>query len=291
MSGLFSSIEAAFSGFSWTNLLEVAAIAMVLYAALRLLRGTTAMTVIRGMVIVVLALTVFGRTLDSVVLDWLLDNGLAVLFIIVLIVFQPEFRRAFEHVGRAGGLRSRFGGRQRYGELVGAVSEACERLAADAHGALIVVERGTGLEQLAATGVRVGGAPSAELIRSIFQRGSPLHDGALLLRAGEVVAARCIVPMPTGSMAADGATDEARGLAPHLGIRHRAAVGISEETDAVAVVVSEESGTISAASGGMLRHGLDRAGLEAVLRRPGRGEPAGGAAAEARSGGAAAAGS
>ena len=171
MSGLFSSIEAAFSGFSWTNLLEVAAIAMVLYAALRLLRGTTAMTVIRGMVIVVLALTVFGRTLDSVVLDWLLDNGLAVLFIIVLIVFQPEFRRAFEHVGRAGGLRSRFGGRQRYGELVAAVSEACERLAADAHGALIVVERGTGLEQLAATGVRVGGAPSAELIRSIFQRG------------------------------------------------------------------------------------------------------------------------
>lgn len=291
MSGLFSSIEAAFSGFSWTNLLEVAAIAMVLYAALRLLRGTTAMTVIRGMVIVVLALTVFGRTLDSVVLDWLLDNGLAVLFIIVLIVFQPEFRRAFEHVGRAGGLRSRFGGRQRYDALIAAVSEACERLAADAHGALIVVERGTGLEQLAATGVRVGAAPSADLIRSIFQRGSPLHDGALLLRAGEVVAARCIVPMPTGSMAADGALDEARGLAPHLGIRHRAAVGISEETDAVAVVVSEESGAISAASGGMLRHGLDRAALEAVLRRPGRAEPAGAAAAEARSGGAAAAGS
>ena len=292
MSGLFSNIDAAFSGFSWTNLLEVAAIAVVLYAALRLLRGTTAMTVIRGMAIVVLALTVFGRTLDSVVLDWLLDNGLAVLFIIVLIVFQPEFRRAFEHVGRAGGLRSRIGGRRRYDELAAAVAEAGERLAADAHGALIVVERGTGLEELAASGVRVAGEPSADLICSIFQRGSPLHDGALLLRAGEVVAARCVVPMPSAAMAADGGSDDAHGLDPRLGIRHRAAVAVSAETDAIAVVVSEETGTVSAAAGGVLRQGLDRAALEAALHGIRRPDPAGAAAeAEARSGGAAAAGS
>ena len=273
MSGFFASIERAFDGFSWTSAFEVAAIAVVLYAAMRLLRGTTAMTVVRGMVIVVLLLTVFGRALDSVVLGWMVDNGLAVLFIIVLIVFQPEFRRALEHVGRAGSLRARLGGRAQLRELIGMVAEACERLAAqpagERAGALIVIERGTGLEELAATGVRVGGAPSVELIASIFQRGSPLHDGALLLRAGEVAAARCIVPLPAGGAASDRASDAARGLAPGLGIRHRAAVGISDETDALVVVVSEETGMISLASGGVLQQGLDRGALEWAMARQG----------------------
>ena len=273
MSGFFASIERAFADFSWASAFEVAAIAVVLYAALRLLRGTTAMTVVRGMVIVVLLLTVFGRALDSVVLGWMVDNGLAVLFIVVLIVFQPEFRRALEHVGRAGSLRGRLGGRQQLRDLIGMVAEASARLAAqpagERAGALIVIERGTGLEELAATGVRVGGAPSAELIASIFQRGSPLHDGALLLRAGEVAAARCIVPLPSGSVASDRASDAARGLGPELGIRHRAAVGISNETDALVVVVSEQTGAISLASGGVLQPDLDRAELEWAMARQG----------------------
>ena len=273
MSGFFSSVDAAFADFSWTSAFEVAAIAIVLYAALRLLRGTTAMTVVRGMVIVVLLLTVFGRALDSVVLGWMVDNGLAVLFIIVLIVFQPEFRRALEHVGRAGSLRTRLGGRRQLREVIAMAAEASARLAAqpagERTGALIVIERGTGLEELASTGVRVGGAPSVELIASIFQRGSPLHDGALLLRAGEVVAARCIVPLPSGSVASDRAADEAHGLGPDLGIRHRAAVGISNDTDALAIVVSEETGALSLASGGVLRQDLDRAELEWAMARQG----------------------
>ena len=265
MGGLIDDVEAAFAGFGWTSLFEIAAIALVLWLTLRLLRGTAAMSVVRGMVIVVLIATVLARVINSAVLDWMIDNSLEVLLIVVLVVFQPELRRALEHVGRARGVRAPIGVRQPYRELIPMVSAVAERLSGERIGALVVFERQTGLEELADHGVRIGAAPSADLLASIFQPGSALHDGAVLLRPGEVIAAACILPTAPGGHAERGHGQGAE--LQHYGTRHRAAISVSEETDAIAVVVSEETGVISVAEGGALREGLDGPGLEQSLAR------------------------
>lgn len=265
MDALISDIEVAFGDFSWVNALEVSAIAVVFYAALRLLRGTTAMSVIRGMVLVVVAISVMGRVADSVVLDWIVDNALAVLLIVVLLVFQPEFRRAFEHVGRAGGLRHWGSRRQPYRTLIPMAATVAHRLSQQGSGGLFVFERDTGLEELAEAGVRLGAEPTTDLLESIFWPGSPLHDGAVLLRPSEVVAAAVILPTPSGDFAIRGLAGGQNG--GHLGTRHRAALTISEETDAIAVVISEETGTISLAAGGILSSPLSASELESSLSR------------------------
>ena len=272
MDNLLDDIRDAFSGFDVQNVLEIAIIAFVLFWLLRLLSGTTAMTVVRGIAFVGVAIVVLSRVLDSVVLDWLVNNALAVLVLFVLIVFQPEFRRALERVGRAGGLRSWFGsGRESYTDMVGLITEATTNLAQRHVGAIIVVERETGLQDVVETGVRLDAIATAALIEGIFQPPGPLHDGALVLRPGRIVAASCMLPTAVNQNAID----------PHLGTRHRAAVGITEGTDAVVIVVSEETGVISLAADGHLLRPLDRRRLEAHLagllnggRGPGRsGQP------------------
>ena len=268
MDALINDIEVAFGDFSWVNALEVTAIAVVFYAALRLLRGTTAMSVIRGMVLVVIAISVAGRVADSVVLDWIVDNALAVLLILVLLVFQPEFRRAFEHVGRAGGLRHWGSRRQPYRTLIPIAVAVAQRLSQQGVGGLFVFERDTGLEELAEAGVRLGAEPTTDLLESIFWPGSPLHDGAVLLRPSEVVAAAVILPTPTGDFVSRGLTSGQHVSGQrggHLGTRHRAALTISEETDAIAVVISEETGAISLAAGGFLSSPMTASELEASL--------------------------
>ena len=265
MDALITDIELAFAEFSWTNALEVTAIAVVLYAGLRLLRGTTAISVIRGMVLVVIAISVMGRLVDSVVLDWIVDNALAVLLIVVLLVFQPEFRRAFEHVGRAGGLR-RFGGwsgRQRYAPLIPMAATVAQRLAKQGVGGLFIFVRDTGLEELADSGVRLNAEPTAELLQSIFWPGSPLHDGAVLLRPNEVLAAGVILPTNGPGFTAPTELEEQHG--GHLGTRHRAALTVSVDSDAVALVISEETGDITLAAGGVLSAPLEGEALEAAL--------------------------
>ncbi len=265
MDDLIDDIQVAFGDFTWTNALEVTVIAAFFYAGLRLLRGTTAMSVIRGMVLVVLGILVIGRLTDSIVLDWIVENALAVLLIVVLLVFQPEFRRAFEHVGRAGGLKHWGSRRQPYRSLIPIMAVISHRMSQDRVGGLFVFERDTGLEELADSGVRLGAEPTPELLQSIFWPGSPLHDGAVLLRPSEVVAAAVIIPMPQGEYSVRGqSTGRAGG---HLGTRHRAALTISEETDAVTVVVSEETGAISLAVGGVLTTPLTVTQLEVALSR------------------------
>lgn len=265
MEGLISDIETAFGDFTWINALEVTAIAAVLYAALRLLRGTTAMSVVRGMVLVVVAITVIGRLVDSVVLNWIVDNALAVLLILVLLVFQPEFRRAFEHVGRAGGLRHWGSRGQPYRSLIPITATVAHRLSQKGVGGLFVFERDTGLDELAEAGVRLGADPTTDLLESIFWPGSPLHDGAVLLRPSEVAAAAVILPTPGGDFANRGQVNGEHG--GHLGTRHRAALTISEETDAIAVVISEETGTITLAASGLLSPPLTASQLEGLLSR------------------------
>ena len=252
---LFDDIADAFSGFGWAGVLEVAILALVIFALLRVVHGTTAMPVVRGVAIVTVAIVVVARVFDLGVLNWLVNNALTLLVLFVLIVFQPEFRRALERVGRAG-VRSWIGlGRETYEPLIQVVARAADDLAQQHTGALMVIERETGLQEIADTGVAVDALPTPELLKGIFYPHSPLHDGAVVLRSERVVAAACTLPVSA----------EPSRQARHLGLRHRAALGISEQTDAVVVVVSEETGAISVANDGRLSPRLSGEGLHAHL--------------------------
>ena len=256
MDKLFDDIEDAFSSFGWENALEIAFITLVIFWLLRLVRGTTAMTVIRGISIVAMVVVVLSRALDSVVLDWIVNNAIAVIVIFVLIVFQPEFRRALERVGRAGGVRAWAGiGRDPGIEAVRAISRASAALAERHSGALIVIERETGLRDVVDTGILLDAEISVALIESIFYPNSPFHDGAAVVQEDRVLAASCVLPS---------SAEHPAGL-EYLGTRHRAAIGMSEQTDAIVVAISEETGGISLASDGRLIRVPDGAVLEANL--------------------------
>jgi diadenylate cyclase len=211
------------------------------------------MTVLRGTIIIVLVVFFLARVLDLTLLDWLLRNGWPALLVAIPVIFQSEIRRALERVGRAGHWAAL--GNADYEALIDIVVEACERLSQDRHGALIVLERDTGLEDYIDTGRRVDAMLSTELVESIFYPNSPLHDGALVVRGNRVAAAGCTLPL-------SGSGNNTGG---HLGTRHRAAVGITEVTDALAIVVSEETGQISVASSGRMISRLDASRLRALL--------------------------
>lgn len=251
MPGFLESAEDALRKFEPASFLDITIIAALIYVALLLLRRTTAMAVLRGAIIVAAGVLILARVLDLTVLDWLLRNLGPALLLVIAVVFQPEIRRALERVGRTGRWASL--GRAEYEAAVEAVAAASEDLARKGHGAIVVLERETGLEDYIDTGIRLDGSLSEELLKGIFFPNSPLHDGAVILRGDRVAAARCTLPLSQGAE---------HGL---LGTRHRAALGISEVTDAVVVVVSEETGNIAVAAGGRMISQVDGAGLRALL--------------------------
>ena len=230
---------------------DIALLTVCIWWMLLLVRGTSAMTLLRGAAIVLIGAFALANVFDLTVLNWLLRNALTGLLLGMLIIFQPEIRRALERVGRAGMRAVR--GRGGYEGVVDVIARAGEDMASRRHGALIVLERETGLEEYIRTGRRIDAETSEELIEGIFYRNSPLHDGAAVLRGDRIVAAACTLPL-----------SEAR-LPQQYGTRHRAALGISERTDAVAVVVSEETGEIAVAADGRLLSRLDGDGLRRTL--------------------------
>jgi diadenylate cyclase len=233
------------------DVLEIGVLASIIYALLRLVRGTTAMALLRGAAILYVALWLLVLLLDFAVLRWLLTISLTSLAVAAVIIFQPEIRRALEVVGRAN--VARLLSRPATEALIDAIAQGCSALASQRHGALIVIERDTGLEEYIATGKRVDAAVSKEILENIFFRNAPLHDGAIVVRGDRIVAAGCTLPLTEASM--DG----------HIGTRHKAGIGITERTDAVSVVVSEETGDISIASNGRLVSKLDDARFRSLL--------------------------
>lgn len=240
--------------FGPSSAVDVLLIAALLFGALRVVIGTRAMTQLRGMLLLVFAAFALGKLFDLTVVNYLVDRSFTVLIVGAVIIFQPEIRRALDHVGRAGGVRG-FVTRPRYGDVIDCVVTATGRMSRDRHGGLIVLERETGLQDVIATGVPVDARISPELLQGIFFPNSPLHDMAVILRDDRVVAAGCVLPL-AGELAVGDRS---------LGTRHRAAVGITEQTDALTVVVSEETGGISVALGGRLTHVADERRLRAVL--------------------------
>ena len=237
--------------FGWNDLIEVTIITYLFYRLLLLLRRTQAMRMVWGLVV----LGLFGMCANLVgfqTLDWLLSNVYAYIVIAIIVLFQNEIRRLLTQLGRTAYFRSM---RRGVIDPVDEIVTAAVGMGANHHGAIIVFEREMSLSQYAEGGIALDATASYDLCVSIFNPGAPLHDGAVIMRQGRVAAAACFLPLTRNPQ-----------LSRELGSRHRAAIGISEETDCVALVVSEETGKISIVFDGQLSRGLDPVALAERLR-------------------------
>jgi diadenylate cyclase len=239
------------------DLLDIFVVAFVVYQILMLIRGTRAVQLVTGLGLLFLAYIV-SRWLGLYTLQWVLSYVGLVVPIALLVLFQPELRRMLEQLGRGSVLLVGFTphglDREAAIRLVNDAARAARILGSRKIGALIVIERRTGLEDFIETGIRVDALVTVQLLISVFFPNTPLHDGAVIIRGNRLAAAGCLLPLT-----------ERPGLIRPLGTRHRAAIGLTEVTDAVAVVVSEETGTISLAVEGRLDRGLTEEELKARL--------------------------
>ena len=233
-------------------ILEIGLLSFLIYYVLYFMRGTRGAHVLTGLVIVLIGLSKLSEVLSFEVVGKLIDEFWAVLAIAMVVIFQPELRRAFAQLGSYSFWR---GKRQR--EVISEIVAAAIEMARRKCGALIVIERRIGLRALEDDAVKLDCKINASLLQSIFYPNSPLHDGAVVIRDNRIVAARAILPLPRGKV----------DLPDRVGTRHRAAIGISEETDAVVVVVSEETGIISISTRGILKRDLLPEQLEEALRQ------------------------
>ena len=239
----------------WSDYLDIIVVAILIYKALPLLRTTGAMRVAR-VVLALLAITWLTGLLDLYALNYLLDQVLAVGLIAIVILFQPELRRMIDHISSVK-LQRIFGMKKTEKEMDTIIAQtvmACEVMSRERVGALIVFSRDVHLDEYMKTGTAIDGQVSEQLIRNIFFPKAALHDGAMIIRNGRVAAAGCVLPL-----------SDSHRLSADLGTRHRAGVGMSEASDAVVVIVSEERGAISVAVGGMLKRHLAPQTLERLL--------------------------
>lgn len=246
----------ALQNLTLTALLDILIVAALFFLISLFLRGTQAMTLLRGMALLIGGLVLVSSLLNLTALQWLLGNMLTVLAVAIPVIFQPEIRRALDRLGRTGVVFSRPPAEDQRQQLIAQVVAAAERLSERRHGALIVLERNTGTQEYQRTGVALDSEVAPQLLLTIFWPKTELHDGAVIInREGRIAAAACVLPLSS-----------VRSMSgPKLGTRHRAALGMSEVSDAVVVVVSEESGRISVAHTGRLISRLDPGRLRTIL--------------------------
>lgn len=237
----------------WRSLLDVALVALVIYTALRLFRGTQAVQLLRGVLIVAVVLALLSFVADLPAFNWLLRNSIPMVLIAIPVIFQPELRRALERLGRSSPLFTRRGESTKSQSLINEVVKAVDYMAERRTGALIVFHGVTGLGDVIERGIRIDGELSFELLITIFFPNTALHDGAVIVSGDRILAASCVLPLTDRELSDS-----------QLGTRHRAAIGVSEQSDALVVVVSEETGKISVARNGRIIK-LDANRLRSVL--------------------------
>ncbi len=257
---LVSNLSFVFQRLNWVNLIDLVLVAMFFFAILMLLRDTQAMALLRG-ILIFFVLIALLTTLDVLpAFSWLISAIMPALLFSIPVIFAPEIRRTLERLGRAGSLTQISGTTAAGGsDSINAVISAVARLSNRHHGALIIIQRKDNLDEYINTGVRMKALVSPELLLQIFYPNTPLHDGAVVISDGTLLAASCVMPLSASGVLT-------RSPERQMGLRHRAALGISEVSDAVAVVVSEETGSISVVHGGRMIRRLDVERLENILR-------------------------
>ena len=241
------------SNIEWFDVVDILLVATIFFLLLSWAQGTQAIQLLRGMVMVILVVFLASQILPFKGFSWLLNAALPALLVAIPVIFQPELRRALERLGRTGGLLFRRQQDAVVEELVDEVARAAHRMAGLRHGALIVFERETGLQEFIETGITINADVKAELLRTVFHPNTALHDKAVIIQKAKIVAAGCMLPVTHNPQYSG------------MGTRHRAAIGLTEETDALVVVVSEETGLISVAYNGRIVQRLDINRLRSVL--------------------------
>ncbi|OPX84150.1 MAG: DNA integrity scanning protein DisA [Pelotomaculum sp. PtaB.Bin104] len=244
--------------FNLYSVIDILIVAYIVYKLMLMIKGTRAVQLIKGLAVLLIA-TALSSMLNLYTMNWLLKQAMTALVVALPVVFQPELRRALEKLGRGqflkhGSLAPQAQGDISQVKIIAEITRATTIMSKNKIGALIVLVRETGLEEHIDTGLKIDGLVSAEFLVNIFIPKTPLHDGAVIIRNGRVVAAACFLPL-----------SENPNLTSDLGTRHRAGIGIGEHSDAVAVIVSEETGIISMAVEGILTRNLDEASLQERL--------------------------
>ncbi|NLY09986.1 MAG: TIGR00159 family protein [Tissierellia bacterium] len=237
------------------DVVDVAIVAILLVKLFGLIKETRAEQLIKG-IFALLVLTKISELLHLYTIQWILTNVMSYGILLIIIMFQPELRRGLEHIGRSRVLRGSFGeiGAEASQQLVQEIVRAALSLSRQQMGAIIVMERHTGLNEIVDTGTKIDGNVTTDLLINIFIPNTPLHDGAVIIKNDRIKAAACFLPLT-----------ENKNLSRDLGTRHRAALGISEKSDCIAVVVSEETGVISIAENGVLKRHIDEKTLAKKL--------------------------
>ena len=240
---------------TWADLLDILLVTLVLYNLLLLIRGTRAVQMLFG-ILVLVGFYYTSLQLDLPALETTLENFFLFLPVAIIVLFQHEIRRALANFGRTSFLAGGFGSAKKVAPTFDEIVAAAAALAQQKVGALIVLERSQGLRNYVENGILIDGIVSIDLLISLFTPESPTHDGAVIIHGGRIAAATCFLPLTRNSR-----------LSKEYGTRHRAALGISEETDALAVIVSEETGQISVALDGEMTSNLSPAKLRNLLYR------------------------
>jgi diadenylate cyclase len=259
VSDFINNLLFIFQRLNWESVIDILLVTIVFLILLLFLRNTQAMVLLRGIILLVIVISLLTAVLDLPAFSWLVNTTLPAMLLAIPVIFAPEIRRALERVGRAGNLIPPWGGHEQTQDVISAMVRSASRLSSRRHGALIVLQRLDTLEEYIETGVPLDAQVSPELLLQIFYPNTPLHDGAVVIIDNRVAAAGCVLPLSASGVLSQ--TSERV-----IGLRHRASLGISEVSDSVAVVVSEESGSISIATGGRMIHRLDAKRLEGVLR-------------------------
>ena len=249
-----------FQRLNWLDVVDILLVTLIFFILLYTLRDTQALVLMRGVLFLVILLALLTSLVELPAFSWLIQSTLPALLLAIPVIFAPEIRRGLERIGRAGTFISP-GGRvnsQETLDTIHAIVSAAARLSARQHGALIVIQRLDSLEEYNDTGVHMNAKVTPELLLQTFYPNTPLHDGAAIIGRNRLLAAACVMPLSASGILT-------RSPERQMGLRHRAALGISEVSDAISVVVSEETGSISIAHSGRMIRRLDPERLENIL--------------------------
>jgi len=255
-----SNLLFVFERLNWLSVLDVLLVAGIFFLLLYSVRDTQAMSLLRGLIFLFVLFTLLTSLVALPAFSWLVSAALPALLLSIPVIFAPEIRRTLERIGRAGTLMTASNKARtvHMEQTLQAIVSAAARLSARQHGALIILQRLDSLETYIDAGVRMEAQVTPELLLQVFFPNTPLHDGAVVIADGKLVAAACVMPLSSSGILN-------RSPERQMGLRHRAALGISEATDAIAVVVSEETGSIAIAHSGRMIRGIDPDRLENIL--------------------------